>query len=52
MSKPPDRDPGDAVPPGVAPETPPPLSPEERAAKQRLERLPHERDAEDEPSKA
>ena len=51
MPKSSDRDPGDAVPPGVAPEKPPPPGPEEQAAKQQLERLPHERDSKDAPPK-
>ena len=34
-----DRDPGDAVPPGVAPQTPAPLSAEDKAAREALERL-------------
>jgi hypothetical protein len=33
------RDPGDAVPPGVAVETPAPLSPEDEAVREKLERL-------------
>lgn len=33
-----DHDPGDAVPPGVAPRTPAPLSGEDRKVKQKLER--------------
>ena len=32
-------DPGDAVPPGVAPETPAPLTPEDKKARRALERL-------------
>lgn len=35
----PEHDPGDAVPPGVAPATPAPLTEADRAAKARLERL-------------
>lgn len=33
------RDPGDAVPPGVAPQTPAPLTEEDRAVRDRLEEL-------------
>lgn len=36
-------DPGDAVPEGVAPRDPPPLTEEERRVKEKLERLPEER---------
>ncbi|MBC9208070.1 hypothetical protein IBL26_14590 [Roseomonas aerophila] len=43
-----ERDPGDAVPPGVAVQRPAPLTPEDKAVKQRLEQLPgsHPRPAE------
>ncbi len=34
-----DRDPGDAVPPGVAPQTPPPLSSEDKQARENLKRM-------------
>ncbi len=34
-----DRDPGDAVPPGVAPQMPPPLTEEDKQAQENLERL-------------
>lgn len=36
----PDRDPGDAVPPGVAPAEPAPLTEADRRAKRQLEQLP------------
>ena len=38
-----DHDPGDAVPPGVAPAQPVPLTPSDRAVRQRLERFGSER---------
>ena len=34
------RDPGDAVPPGVAPQSPAPLTEEDRKVRDKLERLP------------
>lgn len=33
-------DPGDAVPPGIAPETPAPLTPEDKKVRRALDRLP------------
>ena len=35
-----DRDPGDAVPPGVAVQDPPPMTPQDEAVRDALERLP------------
>ena len=44
-----DRDPGDAVPPGVAPQTPAPLTAEDKQARAALERLGRRETAEKNP---
>ncbi len=45
----PDRDPGDAVPPGVAPQTPAPLTEHDKAVKQKLSHIGEDSSAEAHP---